>query len=131
MKRTYSKKKSAPRTSARKSIRSPTSAKRSGRAERAGRPIERPPSGYVASSGRLLVPERTVSPVPAGKLRSGLRGVRRQIDDTLDELIGTLTGHYEIKEIKLVASFNADGKFLGFGVGGAASIEITICPCDS
>ena len=98
----------------------------------AGRPVERPPVGFVKSpgSGRLLIPDTRATPVPGGKLRQGMREVKHQIDETLNDLIESLTGNYEITEIKLVASFNADGKFLGFGVGGAASIEITICPCD-
>ena len=94
--------------------------------------MERLPTGFVTSGGnsQLLVPVQRNAPVPAGKLRQGMRDVKRQIDETLNDLIESLAGNYEIKEIKLVASFNADGKFLGFGVGGAASIEITICPCE-
>ena len=38
---------------------------------------------------------------------------------------------YEITEIEFNASFSADSKFMGFGVGGAASIKIKIAPsCD-
>jgi hypothetical protein len=72
----------------------------------------------------------SLAPVEPNKLRRGLHEARRQLDDTLDELLRTLTGEYEISEIKLIASFSADGKFLGFGVGGAASMEITIRPCE-
>jgi hypothetical protein len=67
--------------------------------------------------------------VAPSRLRKGLAAAKLELDAAIDGLVSTLTGRYEIKEIKLVASFNAEGKFLGFGVGGAASMEITICPC--
>jgi len=35
-----------------------------------------------------------------------------------------------MKEIKLVACFNSERKFFGFGIGGAISMEITICPAE-
>lgn len=37
---------------------------------------------------------------------------------------------YSISEIELAASFGADGKFMGFSVGGATSIKIKIRPED-
>jgi myo-inositol-1-phosphate synthase len=77
--------------------------------------------------GALFTPQQS-SLVKPSKLRQGIASAKQQLDETLDELLRTTTGPYEIKEIKLVASFSADGKFLGFGVGGAASMEITICP---
>jgi hypothetical protein len=39
-----------------------------------------------------------------------------------------LTGQYNIDKVELTVSFNAGGEFIGFGVGGAASIRITIIP---
>lgn len=35
---------------------------------------------------------------------------------------------YGIKEIELAVSFDAEGKFLGFGVGGSVTMKITIAP---
>ena len=86
-------------------------------------------SGYDRH-GDLLIPSRILAPVPSSKIRLGLVEARRQIDETLNEIVSVMTEPYSIKEIKLVASFSADGKFMGLGVGGAASIEITICPCN-
>ncbi len=37
---------------------------------------------------------------------------------------------FTIKEIELSASLNAEGKFLGFGVGGAATVTVRIGPED-
>lgn len=87
------------------------------------------PAGYVRS-GSLLVPATTPAPLSPNKLRKGLAEAKTQLDAAMDEILRTLTGRYAIKEIKLTASFSADGKFMGFGVGGAASMEITICPSD-
>lgn len=87
------------------------------------------PPGYDRH-GDLLIPSRISAPVPPSKIRRGLVEARRQIDETLNEIVSVMTEPYSIKEIKLVASFSADGKFMGLWVGGAASIEITICPCN-
>jgi hypothetical protein len=35
---------------------------------------------------------------------------------------------FDINEIEIAISFSAEGKFLGFGVGGAASITLRIKP---
>lgn len=90
------------------------------------------PNGF-RRTGRagLVVPDSLShggSTVPAGKLKRGIMNARDQIDDTLADLFDALKGDYEIAEIKINASFNAEGKFLGFGVGGAMSVEITVRP---
>jgi hypothetical protein len=91
--------------------------------------VSLPPGYGVGPIANLLLPRQTLEPVKPSKMRQGIAAAKKQLDETLDELLRTMTGDYEIKEIKLIASFNADGKFLGFGVGGAASMEITIQPC--
>lgn len=86
----------------------------------------------MSQSSHLIVPETKLSSsnaIPASKLKRGLVTARRQLDETLSDILHNLTGDYEIAEIKLNASFSADGKFLGFGVGGAMTIEITVRPC--
>lgn len=96
------------------------------------RRFDSPPSGFRTGSYGLLLPhsafEEEQSTVPAGKLQKGLAQAKRKIDETLAEVIESITGSFEIAEIKLIASFNAEGKFLGFGVGGAMSIELTVRP---
>lgn len=54
--------------------------------------------------------------------------VFKKLSLPISSIVGTMTEKYAISEIGLTASFNADGKFLGFGVGGAASITIKITP---
>lgn len=41
-----------------------------------------------------------------------------------------MKGEYSIREIELSASFNADGKFMGFGVGSDMAIKIRISPIE-
>jgi hypothetical protein len=89
------------------------------------------PPGYVRQLSGVMAPMTRPEPVAANKLQRGLAEAKQQLEATLYEVIRGLAGDFEITEIKLIASFNADGKFLGFGVGGAASIEITVCPCSN
>jgi hypothetical protein len=97
------------------------------------RTLAAPPPGYAFGGSSALVvpnPRRPVTnPVEPSKIRRGLSEAKRQLDETLQSILDSFGGPYEITEIKVIASFSADGKFLGFGVGGAASMEITICPC--
>lgn len=97
--------------------------------DRIGRFESDPPGFSRSTSSALLVP-RPRNPVPPGKLRKGLADAKRELDHSLQEVVETLTGSYGIKEIKLTMSFSAEGKFLGFGAGGAFAMEITVCPKD-
>lgn len=93
-------------------------------------PIARVPSGFRLTGQSGLLMPTSFQPVEAGKLKKGISEAKRQLDDMLHEVLSTFSGSFGVKQVKLVASFSADGKFLGFGVGGAASIEITIGPVD-
>jgi len=89
----------------------------------------RPPIGFSSTPAGLLVPDATLSkPIPASKIRAGLKAARRQIDDSLDELSQVVAGPYRISSIELVVSFDVEGKFMGFGVGGATSMKLVIEP---
>lgn len=80
-------------------------------------------------SGRLFAPvSRSAPVVPASKIKSGIRSARRQIEESLEEVLEIFTGPYRISQIELEISFSADGKFLGFGVGGATSMKVVIAP---
>ena len=59
----------------------------------------------------------------------GLTKAKDEIDGLIQEIIDTSTADYEIHELEFAASFSADGKFLGIGVGGAATITLRIRPC--
>ena len=90
--------------------------------------VARRPSGYVESDSGILIPEGHTEPVPPAKLRKGLQKAKKEVVGMISDIIETMTGDYVIGEIELTASFDASGKFMGFGVGGAASIKIKIVP---
>lgn len=83
----------------------------------------------LPSSGILVNKENVKSkPVPASKLSSGITAAQSEIKNTLQEIAGLMSMNFEVSEIELSLSFNAKGQFLGFGVGGAASIKVKIKP---
>jgi hypothetical protein len=83
--------------------------------------------------GVILVPDdgRPGNIVPPDKLAEGLSKAQRQIRKAIEEMVKVMTMNFSIHEIEFSASFSADGKFLGFGVGGEASIKVTIRPDES
>jgi ribosomal protein L18E len=87
-------------------------------------------AGYISSSSGLLVPARMEKPaiVPPNKLREGIEAAQGQIKKTLQGFAGVFTQDFEVAEIELTLSFNAEGKFLGFGGGGAMSVAVKIVP---
>lgn len=118
-------KKKAPKRRARKK---PVSKKRKAPSKK-GKKI---PIGYLQSAGGLLIPAKVgeeVTPVPPAKIRSGLLKARDEIKKLM-EALSELTEGYTVSEIELTASFNADGKFLGIGVGGATAIKVRFRPED-
>ena len=91
-------------------------------------PLKRLPAGYrVSTGGRLLVPSVVV--VEPSQLRKGITKAKDEINDLIQEMIDSSTADYDIHEIEFAASFSADGKFMGIGVGGAATITFRIRPC--
>jgi hypothetical protein len=86
------------------------------------------PAGFTRSTtSSLILPQprgnaAEAGVVPASKLQKGIAKAREQISGVLQELLDATRDGYEVTEIELSASFNADGKFLGFGVGGEMSI---------
>jgi hypothetical protein len=97
--------------------------------------VEAAPPGYERIDGsRLIVTTRSAAAiaaagvVPAGKLQAGIRKASEQISEVLQQLADAASASYEITEIELAASFSADGKFMGFGVGGEMSITFKVRP---
>lgn len=81
-------------------------------------------------NGEVLVPvsfdtDHVVSP---NKLIAGIEASRDQIKKTLRNLTSVFVEDFEVSEIELAVSFSADGKFLGFGVGGSMSVKVKIRP---
>ena len=99
----------------------------------AGRLVKSAPPGWKQNAGGLvLVEERlnSTSLTPASKLRKGLSAAQAEIKESLQEIATLLTLDFEVSEIELSISFSADGKFLGFGVGGATFIKVKIRPIE-
>ena len=90
--------------------------------------LPRVPSGYVLKPGtKLVIPSSSV--VEPSKMRAGLAKAKDEIDGLIQEIVDISTSDYEISEIEFAASFSADGKFLGVGVGGSATVTFRIRPC--
>lgn len=92
-----------------------------------------PPPGYsISSDGLLFVPSssKKTSITPASKLRDGITKAKNEIRQSLQEIAALMAMDFEVSEIEFSVSFSADGKFLGFGVGGAASIKVKIKPVE-
>jgi hypothetical protein len=83
--------------------------------------------GY-ARQGKLYVPDGTINPVPPGKFRAGFAKAKEEIERIINDIVKTMEVNDAIKEIEVTISFSADGKFLGFGLGGSASMKIKIAP---
>ena len=86
------------------------------------------PSGWAITPGGIIAPAGTIRPIPTSILKEGVEKAKTEIKKMIDEVAGILTTEYDIKEIELLISFSASGKFLGIGAGGAASIKIKIAP---
>jgi hypothetical protein len=86
------------------------------------------PSEYVMANRVMIRRSDLPEPVDTSALRKGFDKAKKEINDMINEIAGIMTASYNISEIELTISFSADGKFLGFGVGGAASIKIKIAP---
>jgi len=90
--------------------------------------IPRIPSGYVLKPGtKLIIPASSV--VAPSKMKAGLMKAKDEIDGLIQEIVDIATTDYEISEIEFATSFSADGKFLGVGVGGSATVTFRIRPC--
>lgn len=90
--------------------------------------VEKLPPGYTHTDSGIAIPKNLYHPVPTSKLKNGIMKAKSEIKSLINEIASTMVESYSISEIELTASFSADGKFMGFGVGGAASIKIKIKP---
>ncbi|MFH1442089.1 MAG: hypothetical protein ABIH18_08645 [Candidatus Omnitrophota bacterium] len=86
------------------------------------------PPGYIRTRTGIIIPEGIGEPVPASKFRNGFLKAKEEIELLINDVVKTMKTEYAIKEIELAVSFNAEGKFLGFGIGGAASMKIKVAP---
>ena len=68
------------------------------------------------------------APIPAYKLKKGIEAAKAEINEMIEALCNTMADSFNVSEVELVVSFGSDGKFLGFGAGGAAEVKIRIAP---
>lgn len=90
--------------------------------------------GYIQNRGGVLVPvghENSEVVVPASKLSAGIEASKEQIKKSLQNITSIFTQDFEVAEVELSVSFSAEGKFLGFGGGGAMSLKIKIKPLNT
>jgi len=89
------------------------------------RPKQEP--GFVSGDKRPVAQEQ-LKAVSATALKKGFQKAKDEIISMCDEISALMTSRYNIGNVELTVSFNSSGEFIGFGVGGAASIKITIIP---
>jgi len=86
------------------------------------------PKGYSRTDSGILVPSEFVEPVPSSKLLSGLNKATKALKELVKQLGLSRLDNYLISQLELAISFDAQGKFMGFGVGGAATNTIRLVP---
>ena len=86
--------------------------------------------GFVQSPAGVYVPTTAMPPVPASKLAVGIGKASKELRKLVRELMQAIGSDLKIREIELAVSFSADGKFLGIGVGGAATVTLKLAPED-
>lgn len=92
--------------------------------------IRRPPSAVPQEVRRPspAVAEEDRQPVPIYKLKKGFEAAQADIIEMINAVAGALSDSGHVSEVELSVSFNRDGKFIGFGAGGAATIKVRIAP---
>lgn len=86
--------------------------------------------GFVQSPEGVYVPASAVPPVPTSKLTDGIGKASKDLRRLVRGLMQAIGSDLTIREIELAISFNAEGKFLGIGVGGAATVTLKLAPQD-
>ena len=77
---------------------------------------------------RAAAPARAM--LSASQLKAGVRQANRALAEVIEQFGSTIEGGYDISELEVSVSFGDDGKFLGFGKGGALSMTLSITPLD-
>ena len=49
----------------------------------------------------------------------------------MEEFGQGIAGEYDISSLEATLSFDVDGRFLGFGTGGSATLSLTLTPLDA
>jgi len=68
--------------------------------------------------------------VPQGRLEQGISEAKDSIRNMALQIADSLGDSFDLTELELEVSFSADGKFMGFGVGGATSVRVKFVPTE-
>lgn len=111
-----------------------------------GRPAsrfdDRGPSRDERSNDRTNERTRPSAPAPAPRvaaaplvsaqqLKAGIGQANRALAEVVEQFGHTLRGDYDIGALEVTVSFDAEGRFLGFGAGGATSMKLSLTPLDA
>lgn len=91
------------------------------------RPSKKEDFHTINDSG-IAVPLSIIGIVPVSKLEAGLEKAQIGILKLVRSFSKFATAEYTVKEIEVSLGFDANGKFLGIGVGGAASVKMKLSP---
>jgi len=89
---------------------------------------ERDAANFSLNERGIAVPTFAAHPVPVSKLEASLDKAQQEVLKLVGRFSKIASAEYEIKEIEVSLGFDADGKFLGVGIGSAASIKMKIVP---
>lgn len=67
-------------------------------------------------------------PVPVARLKEGVAQANRALAEVIEQFGSTLSGDYDISELEVMVSFSEDGRFIGFGAGGACTMTLSVTP---
>jgi len=95
--------------------------------------LRRPPAPSPPRFGGPVGPIKpavlaTMPPLSSYQLKKGLESAKAEIGAMVNTIADALVDCGRIREVELVVSFDADGTFMGFGSGGAATLNIRIAP---
>ena len=91
--------------------------------------VSKLPNGYGVSSGNIIARKEDIESkaiVPPSKFRLGFKKAKKEIDEIINDIVLSMRTNDVISEVELSIGFNVKGEFIGFGVGGAASLKIKI-----
>ena len=92
-------------------------------------------SGYTGDRARRdqrqpREKEHQPAVLPA-RIRDGVKRARKEIVAVLDEVTNISSeDEFYVKEIELTLSFDENGRFIGIGTGGVATVKVRLAPDD-
>lgn len=91
----------------------------------------RPSRSEFSSQAAAPTPAQRVgrAPLAANKMIEGVPAAQRAISKVI-EAFKNGTSEYGVGAVEAVVTFDEEGKFLGFGGTGAASLRLTLVPAD-